>query len=227
MGSSKTSKQFIVDSWKKAALGEHASVASFAKLVIQLIAIGAPSHLIKSSLEAAQDELYHAKVCLTVANNLDSTSPQSFGIMEFGLQEMNIPVDTLEILKGAIVEGCLGEGFGTKYAEIAANRAPDKIGNILKKIADDEKRHENFAWEIVKYLTERDYELTNAARLIFESVIEEIEGSKIIDESAGFGYLSVPELIGIRQKKLSEIKTEVNVFFYELHNRVGPERVIA
>ena len=49
------------------ANGEHASVASFARHTLQLMAMGAPPTLLMGSQKAAMDEIRHAKMCYGIA----------------------------------------------------------------------------------------------------------------------------------------------------------------
>ena len=46
---------------EKAAQEEHASIAAFARLTLQLMALGAPPELISASIRAQADELSHAQ----------------------------------------------------------------------------------------------------------------------------------------------------------------------
>ena len=60
----------VVAHWKKAAQEEHASIASFSRLTMQLMALGAPPELLHASIQAQADELSHAKACLHVVSLL-------------------------------------------------------------------------------------------------------------------------------------------------------------
>src|SRR5262245_52773660 len=56
--------------WARAAQYEHASVASFARFSLELLALGAPSDLIARAHRAAIDELEHTELALGVARAL-------------------------------------------------------------------------------------------------------------------------------------------------------------
>ena len=58
------------EEWTKSALGEHASVASFAAFSIALMTNGAPSNLIEDALHAALDEVRHARASFSIASKL-------------------------------------------------------------------------------------------------------------------------------------------------------------
>ena len=49
--------------WLELAEAEHASIASFARNTLQLMAIGAPSYLLTASQEASIDEVKHTQMC--------------------------------------------------------------------------------------------------------------------------------------------------------------------
>lgn len=53
--------------WAAAGSGEHASVAAFARLSLQLLRFGAPSDLLHDVHQAAMDELSHAEICWAIA----------------------------------------------------------------------------------------------------------------------------------------------------------------
>lgn len=56
--------------WLRAGAGEHASVAAFARLSLQLMAHGAPMELLLAVHEAAADEVRHAALCWEMARQL-------------------------------------------------------------------------------------------------------------------------------------------------------------
>ena len=52
----------LVARWRSNGLAEHASVASFSRHSLQLLALAAPADLVEASHRAAIDEVAHAKV---------------------------------------------------------------------------------------------------------------------------------------------------------------------
>ena len=54
--------------WLADARAEHASVTAFERLAADLIAVGAPEHLVEWTRRAARDEVGHATMCFTVAS---------------------------------------------------------------------------------------------------------------------------------------------------------------
>ena len=63
-------RQRLIHHWAETAQFEHASVASFARFTMQLMAIGAPADLVSEATRAQADEIRHARVCLGIASTL-------------------------------------------------------------------------------------------------------------------------------------------------------------
>jgi hypothetical protein len=62
-----TDETSLGSEWARRAVGEHASIASFAAFTIALMSNQAPPDLIRDSLLAALDELGHAKTAFEMA----------------------------------------------------------------------------------------------------------------------------------------------------------------
>src|SRR6185437_10815965 len=58
----------LAETWTVLALLEHASVASFARVSLQLLAVGAPGDLVGATHQAALDEIRHARLCFALAS---------------------------------------------------------------------------------------------------------------------------------------------------------------
>lgn len=55
------------DEWAAKGAAEHASVASFARHTLQLLALGAPPTFLEQAQQASIDEIKHAKLCYSTA----------------------------------------------------------------------------------------------------------------------------------------------------------------
>jgi hypothetical protein len=53
---------------------EHASIASFARFVMDLLSLGAPADLVDGAARALQDEVEHARLCFGIASRLSGRS---------------------------------------------------------------------------------------------------------------------------------------------------------
>ena len=140
----------LADAWARAGLAEHASVASFARLSLELMAHGAPAELIRATHAAALDEIDHAERCFVLAGRFGAGS---VGPGPIPFAEAVIPGRPLAgIVADAVRDGCLSETVGALLAREAARLAPDpQIRETLQRIADDEARHAALAWRIVAW----------------------------------------------------------------------------
>ena len=136
-----TNQLSLGDKWARNALGEHASVASFAAFSIALMTNHAPSDLVEDSLKAALDEVRHAKTSFAIASELlgrgvsPGPLPPSNHQFNRDLTALAISVakegcvdETLSALAAAaeveLIDEVLENGavVGTRYYGIAAER---------------------------------------------------------------------------------------------------------
>lgn len=170
--------------WLEAAMAEHASVASFARFVMQLLALGAPAELVSDAQQAIGDEVEHAKIAFTLAAHYGGTAvaPGKFDLAG-GLEHAQ---DVREILASVIAEGCVGETIAaTEIAVAAANASDPAVRRALATIADDESRHAALAWKTVRWIVEHDPSLGAFARGVFASAIERQRGDLRVREDVG------------------------------------------
>lgn len=136
--------------WALAGSGEHASVAAFARLSLQLMACGAPSSLLQATHQAAVDEVKHAEACWKLAERYGTACVRA---LPFPFAEAIDPHTSLAELASATVrEGCLAETLGAHLAAMAAERAEDpEVKRVLGDIADEEARHSVLSFQIVAW----------------------------------------------------------------------------
>ena len=58
----------IARAWADAGAHEHASIASFARFMMDLMSLGAPRELIEATTQAIADETRHATRCFSIAS---------------------------------------------------------------------------------------------------------------------------------------------------------------
>lgn len=135
--------------WTEVGLMEHASIAAFARFVLQLMHVGAPLPLLEAAQQALRDETEHAKACFEIVTRVLG---QPVGP---GALSMNHAFDetTLEsIVRLTIREGCIGETFAAmEAAEAAATCVDPHIRSVLQRIQTDELRHAELAWRFVQW----------------------------------------------------------------------------
>lgn len=139
--------------WTRIGLCEHASVASFARFILQLLAVGAPPELVLAGQQALADEVEHARLCFALASLYQGT----------GVGPGPLPAATgadasdLESVVAAVIrEACVGETLSALEAREAAARAEDPtLRRVLARIADDEQRHAELGWRFVQWALAR------------------------------------------------------------------------
>lgn len=186
----------LADAWLRVASVEHASIAAFSKMSLQLLALGAPADLLSACQQAALDEIDHARRCYALAG--------SYGNQAFGpspITELNgvtLEKITLEQLAmESLQDGCLMEGFSAAYLHEAALRAVDsELKATLMAMSKDETRHAELAWNILSWsLRSADAQMRNNLRTALSNLPEKIkDGNHEAMASAtcnAYGFLSV------------------------------------
>ncbi len=149
-GLSGTTRRALADGWVLDGLFEHASVASFARLSMQLLAAGAPSDLLRDTHAAAVDEVHHAELCFALASAYagEALAPSALPVPD----TVPIPRGLEDIVAESVVEGCIGETLAAAQAAESLARATDPAVRIaLEETLNDEIRHAELAWRIVSW----------------------------------------------------------------------------
>jgi hypothetical protein len=161
----------VGDAWLEAGLGEHASVAAFARFVLHLLSLGAPPDLVRAAIRAMDDEVEHARLCFGIAKR--------FTEMPAGPGPMNLsgvfagPDDLHSILQAAILEGCIAETISARCAQESLKRLKDdSIQPALTRIAEDESRHADLSWDFVAWILASDPSLKDTAAACFARALD-------------------------------------------------------
>jgi hypothetical protein len=160
-------RALLVTAWLEDALAEHASIASFARLTLELLQHAAPADLVMQSQLASLDEVEHARLCFAQAAR--------YGHVDRGPGRLSMeaalgPIDLPRLAASTVLEGCIGETLAALIAVEQAHGASDpRTRAILQKIAEDEARHAEFAWQVVRWaLSVGGRETREAVALAFE-----------------------------------------------------------
>jgi hypothetical protein len=147
-------RRLLAQAWLADARAEHASVAAFARLTLELMTLGAPPALLADLQRAALDEIEHAKLCFGLASRY-AGAPLSPGALPEATQPWQPP--TYErIACEAFEDGCLGEGLAVARARAALSLTSDRaVRRVLEAIVRDESRHQRLAWRILDFCLER------------------------------------------------------------------------
>jgi hypothetical protein len=147
--------------WLEDARLEHASVASFARFILELLSLGAPAALVELAQSAVADEIQHARRCFALASRYlgedVGPGPLEIGAFGEGTSIVDVTIET-------VVAGCVGETLAALQAETQLEVASDpEVRKTLEVIARDEARHAELAWRFVKWAIERDGETVREA----------------------------------------------------------------
>jgi len=150
--------------WTKRALGEYASIASFAAFTMALMSNQAPPKLIADAIVAAKDEHRHAQTSFEIASLLlgkpiepEAIPPSSH---EFGHNITALALATAE-------EGCIGETLSTLAAANEVDVEIDLYKGIhndtkmllkekMQEIVKEESRHAMLAWNTILWACTQD-----------------------------------------------------------------------
>ncbi|HEY6561111.1 MAG TPA: ferritin-like domain-containing protein [Polyangiaceae bacterium] len=198
--------------WSGMALLEHASVASFARFSLQLMAVGAPASLVEAAHRAALDEIEHARLTFRLASRYEGR-PLGPGPLPF---DGGVAVDaSLAALAVATArEGCVGETVGAAEANALLERARDpEVRAALALIARDEASHAELAWQTVRWaLDQGDDTVRRAVAGAFSDELQRpLGGSDSADLVAHADVLAdhgtwLPSALGsIRRRAIDEV----------------------
>lgn len=121
---------------------EAASVVAFRELAQQLEQFGASQELIQRCLEAAEDEVLHTRLMTELAEAEHVTVPE----VVLPIQQ---EISFFEIARHNAIEGCVLETWAAVQAHVYAQTAADpKLRSVMARIAEDETRHGQLAWDL-------------------------------------------------------------------------------
>jgi hypothetical protein len=136
--------------WARIAALEHASIASFARFAMQLLALGAPPELVRQTQQAALDEIRHAQLAYGLASAY-ARAPIGPGQLELG--GVTVRSSWREVVSGLIVEACVNETLSVAEAIAALESTHEPaVREVLAIIVEDEQRHAQLAWRSLAWL---------------------------------------------------------------------------
>jgi hypothetical protein len=145
----------LADQWRENGKTEHASVAAFARLTLDLMALGAPPALVAAANRDALDEIRHAELCFSIARALDgrTESPAPFPeAQRVGTLPRSRTLALGKLAVDSLVDGALHEGVSARViAKLSQRSAVPAIAAALKGIAADEGRHTAHGWAVVEW----------------------------------------------------------------------------
>jgi hypothetical protein len=148
-GFSAAQREELAQRWQADAQLEHASVASFARFTLDLLAFGAPADLVELAQRAMGDEIRHARLCFGLASVY---AGEALGPAPLNLKGIAPSPNLAAAVAAAVREGCINETIAALDADERARQATDPIvRDVLLGIAADEADHAELAWRFVKW----------------------------------------------------------------------------
>ncbi len=147
-------REVLSRGWAADGCFEHASVASFSRFVMELLAIGAPASLVADAQRALGQEVDHARAMFGLASAYGGTriGPTDLDIRG-ALSSSHDPVDVAVALAR---EGCIAETISSLQLQVAAARAHDPVVRArLESIAEEELQHAALAWRALAWMMGR------------------------------------------------------------------------
>jgi len=145
----------LAEQWRENGRTEHASVAAFARLTLQLMSLGAPPKLIAESQRDGLDEIRHTELCFSVARSFDgqTQSPGDFPAARRSPALSRFRTMALsQLAVESLVEGALQEGLSARIIAGLAKTCPLlEVRGVLREIAADEGRHAAHGWDVVEW----------------------------------------------------------------------------
>ena len=145
----------VAAQWRENGRTEHASVAAFARLTMDMIALGAPPELIQSANLDARDEIRHAELCFSLAKALDGRDggPGPFPeAREARTLPSNRTLALAALAVDSLIDGALHEGLSARIIAQLARRCDEPaIRALLLELAADEGRHAAHGWDVVEW----------------------------------------------------------------------------
>mmetsp|Transcript_8416 Transcript_8416/g.15377 ORF Transcript_8416/g.15377 Transcript_8416/m.15377 type:complete len:397 (-) Transcript_8416:83-1273(-) len=138
-----TKDQGLAAHFLSVGLSEHASVASFSRVVLELMQLGAPAGLVNRTLVAAQEEIRHAQMAFSLAKTWSS---QAFALSPLEGLEFR-PITLEEFADQTVREAVEGETPAALKAALALRFAQHGgVRDFLAAVAVEERRHAELAW---------------------------------------------------------------------------------
>ena len=197
--------------WAVMGREEHAGVGSFARFVLQLMALGSPADLVQEATRAMNDEIEHAQLCFGIAS---AALGRSVGVGALDIENcLDGSSDPWTVLHATLVEGCVGETASAAIAAEARRRCTNEvIARVLDKIITDESRHADLAWKFCAWMLDAHPELAGQAAEAFgQAEQESVSAAPAADEgwdAALDGFGAVSPTVAERQAR-SAFLTEV------------------
>jgi hypothetical protein len=201
-------RRALADAWAADARAEHASVASFARLALELLAVGAPPELVRGAQRAMGDEIRHAEMSFALASAYGGAP---VGPGPLAIEGVFSRTTLAGVAAAAVREGCIGESIAALLAAEARDAASDAaVRAALAAIALEEAEHAALSWKIVAWaLRTGDCEVRAAITGAFEGASMPVVAAAPSGADAAalraHGRLAPAEIRDVAARALAEV----------------------
>jgi hypothetical protein len=144
----------IAAAWAEQAAFEHASIASFSRFILQLLACGAPAHLVAAAQVALGEEIEHARLFFAFASRYAGRPVGPTALATHDALAAGDGFD--EIVLATVREGCIAETISAWHVTLAAKSARDPaMAHALARVAEQELEHAALAWSFLAWALPR------------------------------------------------------------------------
>ncbi|MBI4952071.1 MAG: ferritin-like domain-containing protein [Myxococcales bacterium] len=198
----------LAEHWLEVGALEHASIGSFARFTLELLAFGAPAALVADAQRAAEDEVEHARMAYAVAS---ACSGQACGPGALELGALALAPSRAALVRALVLEACAGETLGVAEAlELALRVAHPALRAVYLRLAADEERHAALGWRTLAWLlTEGGPALRGVAERAFAEATELYASEPARPDTRRpapeLGLLASAELAALRGRALREV----------------------
>jgi hypothetical protein len=198
----------LAGAWAEDGLREHASVASFSRFALDLLAMGAPAALVELAQRAALDEIRHSRLCFALAS---AYAGEALGPGPFPLGAgVRLATCLTELAASTVKEGCVGETVAAVMASEQLARATDPaVRAVLARIAADEARHAELAWRAVAWaMSAGGEEVRAVVAQAFAEAASGLDVGGVAEEERALeahGRLGWATAVGVAASALAEV----------------------
>jgi hypothetical protein len=162
--------------WLRVALAEHASIAEFHRVALDLMLHGAPAGLLAKAQVAAVDEARHARRCFAMASAY-AGRPLEAGPLPLGAN-VSLAVDLATLARVTLRGGCVGETCSTwLYARLGERAKDPAARRVMEGIVRDETRHAELAWAILRWAIDQGGDAVREACRVELDVLPPVAGT--------------------------------------------------
>lgn len=140
--------------WRRNGLTEHASVAAFARVSLELMALGAPRRLVDAAHADAIDESRHTDLCFDLARRFDGRDVRPGAFPAAAARPSRGPRTwrLCRLAVDSLIDGAINEGVSARVVASLSKEVEDEaVADVLRSIARDEGRHAVHGFEVLAW----------------------------------------------------------------------------